>query len=215
MASPDFQFRLRGKPNGSLIVKIGAYGCDSTLTLQNPFFYPHMFEFNQHSSDLSGKFKISAPMIGCFFVKIYTDSKSYAVYDEDIIMLNVKSVNSPPDPARLFSASFANDGLSILLKFNAETEMEKELIELSFPCLNLFHVPALNTSSAASSGGTDLHCSWKTDATTVVMRGASIASNCSKRSSVCHSSCEHCLCKQALLTYVLRQITQLLMNQWR
>ena len=131
MASPDFQFRLRGKPNGSLIVKIGAYGCDSTLTLQNPFFYPHMFEFNQHSSDLSGKFKISAPMIGCFFVKIYTDSKSYAVYDEDIIMLNVKSVNSPPDPARLFSASFANDGLSILLKFNAETEMEKEL-KLSF-----------------------------------------------------------------------------------
>jgi hypothetical protein len=153
-SSSPFQFYLDTRPTQDLVVfvevtkVVGPALCAGSTVAASK---PSNFTFTPSSLSLAGNFVVSGN-IGCYNVTATATSPG-SYYRPAVGTVHILSTGTPPSPPIMQSAKFADNGLSITIKFDSNTDMGRTASVL-FGCDSLF----------SFTGATNARCTWATSA---------------------------------------------------
>jgi hypothetical protein len=158
VSGSPYQFYLDTRPTQDVVVFVGvtkvvgpAACAGSTVAASKP----SNFTFTPSSLSLAGNFIVSGN-IGCYNVTA-TASSPGSYYRPAVGTIRILSTGTPPLPPIMQSAKFANNGLSITIKFDSNTDMGRTASVL-FSCDSLF----------SFVGATSARCTWVTSTAVLV-----------------------------------------------
>ena len=125
-----FSFYLNAIPRAFDIIDVSISSCNST-SISSSRLTPNEFSFSLANNNLERKFKFFSQISGCF--NIHAKSRDPSSYTSASMVVKVLSENTRLPPPKLIDAQFSDEGRSIYLGFNSDTNGAGNLIS-SFAC---------------------------------------------------------------------------------
>jgi hypothetical protein len=125
-----FSFYLNAIPRAFDLIDVSISSCNST-SISSSRLTPNEFSFSLANDNLERKFKFFSQISGCF--NIHAKSRDPSSYTSASMVVKVLSENTRLPPPKLIDAQFSDEGRSIYLGFNSDTNGAGNLIS-SFAC---------------------------------------------------------------------------------
>jgi hypothetical protein len=154
-----FEFKLDTFPLVSTSVNITLIPYDCETIIMEPSLanaYPSVFDFSTSSLQLNGRFRVRGTP-GCYTQKITITNGTY--YKDSMVLLNIKSSLVAPDPPRLSSAIFNDNGNKINLFLDSASNQNMGL----FTCSNFLNFSNVKLAS----------CLWASNSLISITLGSS------------------------------------------